>query len=108
MFCRDLKGEANRIRVFDHTTTPYYSRPKRPIDYQKIDADVLTAVKYLRSAPFAIQKARLRQDTGIFVSDGAVPESLHREVGGFCDEIFVDSTHLFYIAPDGIEWARWC
>ena len=77
---RELKSEANRIRVFDHAGTPYYSRPARLIDYLKIDVDVLNSLKYLRRAPLAIQKPRLRQDTGIFVSDGAVPESLHREV----------------------------
>ena len=57
---------------------PYYSRPARPLDYPKIDADVLNSLKYLRHAPLAIQKPRLRQDTGVFVSDGAVPDSLHR------------------------------
>ena len=81
LLSRDLRGEASRIRVFDHTTTPHYSRLARPVDYHQIDSDVLNALKYLRRATFAIQKARLRQDTGIFVSDGAVPESLHREVG---------------------------
>jgi hypothetical protein len=77
---RELKGEAERIRVFDHAGTPYLSRPARRVDHPQIDADVLDALKYLRCAAFAMQQPKLRQDTGIFVSDGAIPESLHREV----------------------------
>jgi hypothetical protein len=56
---------------------------------------VLDALKYLRCALFAIQKPRLRQDTGIFVSDGAIPDSLHREVSELVSNIlFFQLNHL--------------
>jgi hypothetical protein len=92
---RELKSEAQRIRVFDHAGTPYFSRPARPVDYPKIDADVLDALKYLQCAAFAMQQPRLRQDTGIFVSDGAIPKSLHREVSELIFELpFFQLNHL--------------
>ncbi|KAF4564880.1 hypothetical protein EYR36_002823 [Pleurotus pulmonarius] len=76
----ELKAEAHRIRVLDKTIMlrpP--SLPERAIDSERIRNDVMISLKHSRRSKFAIRRADLRDDVGVYVSDGIIPLSLHRE-----------------------------
>ncbi len=78
---RELKAEAYRIRVLDKgimLRPP--SLPERAIDFERIRNDVMISLKHSRKSKFAIRRADLRDDVGVYVSDGIIPLSLHREV----------------------------
>ncbi|KAL4258731.1 hypothetical protein AB1N83_009773 [Pleurotus pulmonarius] len=77
----ELKAEAHRIRVLDKTIMlrpP--SLPERAIDSERIRNDVMISLKHSRRSKFAIRRADLRDDVGVYVSDGIIPLSLHREL----------------------------
>jgi len=77
---RDLKAEANRIRNLDHTIRLHSPRPPdRNIDYQIIDADVEQAVDFIRHAKYAIRPPPLKEEVGVYISEGLVPYSLQQE-----------------------------
>jgi hypothetical protein len=77
---RDLKAEANRIRQLDHTIRLHSPRlPERNVDYQMIDADVEQAVEFIRHAKYAIHAPPLKEEVGVYISEGIVSYSLQRE-----------------------------
>ncbi|KAL0950698.1 hypothetical protein HGRIS_007475 [Hohenbuehelia grisea] len=77
----DLKAEARRILELDckvHLTSR--NIPAQAIDFRSIGVDVENAVKFARNAQYAIFTPKLQEDIGVFVSDGLVPKSLHKEL----------------------------
>jgi hypothetical protein len=77
---RDLKAEANRICKLDHTIRLHSPRlPDRNVNYQKIDTDVEQAVDFIRHAKHAIRAPPLKEEVGVYISEGLVPYSLQRE-----------------------------
>lgn len=51
------------------------------IDLQKVVADVDREVNFLHNAEYAMRSPRLKEDVGVYASNGLVPVSLHKEVG---------------------------
>jgi hypothetical protein len=78
---RDLKAEARRICILDHTIqlqSPHLD--ERPVDFDNIVSDIGKACLYLRSSVYGIDTPRMHEDVGAYYSDDVVPKSLHREV----------------------------
>ncbi|KAL0950704.1 hypothetical protein HGRIS_007481 [Hohenbuehelia grisea] len=54
--------------------------PAQSVDFRSIEVDVENAVKFAQNAQYAISSPKLQEDIGVFVSDGLVPTSLHKEL----------------------------
>jgi hypothetical protein len=79
--CRDLKSEARRICILDHTAileSPHLD--ERPVDYESIVSTTGKASLYLRSSKYGIDKPQLFEDVGAYYADDVVPMNLHNEV----------------------------
>lgn len=78
---RELKAEATCIRTLDHLIQINSAhRPCRVVSFDQIDAEVRNALKYIRAGTYALRPPRLKEEVGVYASDGLVPDLLHREV----------------------------
>jgi hypothetical protein len=77
-----LKAEAIRIHKLDYLIqTNSTHLTMRPVDFDQIDTDVRNTLKYVRGAKYALRPPSLREEVGVYASDGVVPDLLHQEVG---------------------------
>ena len=84
---RELRAEALRIRSQDHLIQLRSKQlPARAVDFDRIDSDVRNALKFARTAEYALYPPKLKYEVGVYASDGIVPASLHREV--FSSKLF--------------------
>jgi hypothetical protein len=78
---RDLKAEAHRICILDHTIrleSPHLD--ERLVDFDNIVSDIGKACLYLRSSVYGIDTPQMHENVGAYYSDDVVPKSLHIEV----------------------------
>ncbi|KAJ7577465.1 hypothetical protein C8J56DRAFT_970875, partial [Mycena floridula] len=84
----ELKQEARRIRFEDllvHSGSVHAVR--RNVDLQKIEVDVRKELNFIQNAEHSIMPVTLREDVGVFASNGLVPKSLHKELGTELDHL---------------------
>jgi hypothetical protein len=78
----ELKTEAKRIRLIDHTiclTSPHL--PERDIDWATIHNAVGKADAFMRTSQLGTTTPPLHEDVGAYFADDVVPNALHKEVG---------------------------
>jgi hypothetical protein len=81
VYHRELKQEAHRICVLDHTIRlETVKLPQRNVDFDGIASEVHQATQYLRGSKFGIDTPRMHEDVGAYYADDVVPTSLHSEV----------------------------
>jgi hypothetical protein len=95
LLSRELKNEARRIKFFDFDIRledpATFKEPDLNLDMDSLDSDILASITYAAASPFGVRAPRnLTEEVGIFISDGLVPVSLHREVRK-------DSIQLIYL-----------
>lgn len=77
----ELKAEASRIQMLDHTVRvapqPLF---RDRIDSMYFDKDCENALLFAAWSTFGIRQADLKENVGVYVSDGLVPQCLHEEV----------------------------
>lgn len=80
---RELKEEAHRIIYDDHLphlTSRHLRSHHRIIDFRVMDAAVRKRLNFIGNSQHAIRSPRMRENVGVFMSDGLVPLPLHQEV----------------------------
>ncbi|THV00184.1 hypothetical protein K435DRAFT_776725 [Dendrothele bispora CBS 962.96] len=79
----ELKSEANRIKALD-VDVINFQKPTTPRitedQYHDIQQQVLYRIKYATSSKHGIRAPQTKENVGVLVSDGLVPEALHAEL----------------------------
>ncbi|KAJ7835971.1 hypothetical protein B0H13DRAFT_2288278 [Mycena leptocephala] len=88
----ELKNEARRIKFFDFDIRledpATFKEPDLNLVMDSLDSDILASITYAAASPFGVRAPRnLTEEVGIFISDGLVPVSLHRELVSHLDAL---------------------